>query len=98
MHEAAIAQSILDMVVDTAKKNNAERITCINLRLGDHACINHDSLMFAFSCMAQGSMAEGAGLIITQADKDPFSLEIESIEVDEIDEGDRDSSLGFERK
>ncbi|MBI4778251.1 hydrogenase maturation nickel metallochaperone HypA [Candidatus Desantisbacteria bacterium] len=83
MHEAAIAQSILDMAIDTAMQNNAAKITRIRLKLGEYACINHDSLRFVFSCMAQESMAEGAGLSITQTDKDPFGIEIESIEVDD---------------
>ncbi len=98
MHELSIAQSILDIAVDTAMKNNANKITRVNLRLGEHVCCNHDSLKFAFSCMTQGGMVEGAELNITQTDNDPFGLEIESIEVDEIDEGNNDSSLGFEGK
>ncbi|MFH1860407.1 MAG: hydrogenase maturation nickel metallochaperone HypA [bacterium] len=83
MHEVSVAQSILDMVADVAKQNNATKITRINLRLGKYACINPDSLEFTFSCLSQGGMADGAKLWITQVDGDPFGLEIESIEVDD---------------
>lgn len=83
MHEVAVAQSILDMAIDVARQNNAVKIIRISLRLGEHACINPDSLQFAFSCISQESMAEGAGLCITQTGEDPFALEIESIEVDD---------------
>lgn len=83
MHELVVAQSMLDMVVDIANQNNASKIISISLRLGKYACINPNSLKFAFSCISREGIAAGAGLCITQVEDDPFEIEVESIEVDD---------------
>ncbi|MFH1095913.1 MAG: hydrogenase maturation nickel metallochaperone HypA [Candidatus Desantisbacteria bacterium] len=82
VHEISVAQSILDMVTNIALQNNAKKVMGIKLRIGEYSCINLDSLQFAFSCISQDGMAEGAELITTRCLGSDV-LEIESIEVDE---------------
>jgi hydrogenase nickel incorporation protein HypA/HybF len=81
MHEFGIAQSMLDLAIETAKKNNASKILSIKVRIGELSHVTLDSLSFAFSCVSQGSIAEGAKLSASQI-KGSDAIEIESIEVD----------------
>lgn len=83
MHEVAIAQSILDITQDTARENNAKKILSINIKVGELSCVNLDSLQFAFECISQDTLAEGAKLVISQTGGERYALEMESIEVDE---------------
>ena len=82
VHEISFAQSILDIATNTALQNNANNVLNIRLRIGEYSCINLDSLQFAFSCISQGSLAEGAELITTGC-LGSDTIEVESIEVDE---------------
>lgn len=81
MHEVALAQSILDIVTETARKNKAGKIIGIRLRIGKLSCVNLDSLQFAFSCISPDTPAEGAELSASTI-RESQTLEIESIEVD----------------
>ncbi|HAV42836.1 TPA: hypothetical protein DCX15_02325 [bacterium] len=82
MHEVAIAQSILDIVTDVARENNAQKILNLTLKAGELSCVNLDSLQFVFSCISQKTMAEGATILVDRVKGAPFVLEVESIEVE----------------
>ena len=62
MHELAVTQSILDIVVKEAEKANASRITDVRLVIGDFAAIVDDSVRFYFDFVSQGTLAEGSTL------------------------------------
>ncbi|MCX8084302.1 MAG: hydrogenase maturation nickel metallochaperone HypA [Calditerrivibrio sp.] len=62
MHEASIAQSILDIVVDTALKNNAKKVTAVNVLIGKLASIEKESLITAFDVLKQDTIANDATL------------------------------------
>jgi hydrogenase nickel incorporation protein HypA/HybF len=64
MHELPITQSILSLVIDTAKKNGGNRVTNIYLMVGDLTSIVDDSIQFYFDILSQGTLAEGATLHI----------------------------------
>lgn len=66
MHEMSIAQGILDIAFDTARRENATKISCISLILGDMAGVEIESLNFCFEAISAGTMAEGAELAITR--------------------------------
>jgi len=65
MHEMAIAQSILDITMDTAARSGAKKVTCIKLLIGQMTQVEPEALRFCFSAMAAGSLAAGAELEIT---------------------------------
>lgn len=65
MHEMAIAQGILDIVLKTAAENNAKKVTGIKLLVGQMTQIEPESLTFGFEALAIGSIAEGANVDIT---------------------------------
>ncbi|MBQ5502054.1 MAG: hydrogenase maturation nickel metallochaperone HypA, partial [Selenomonas sp.] len=64
MHEMAIAEGILDIALDYAKQNDAQKINEIGLLIGEMSGVEVDSLEFSFNMLVQGTMAEGAKLVI----------------------------------
>ena len=66
MHEMSIAEGVLDIALDYAKKNNATVIRKIGLKLGEMTGVVIDSLRFSFDMIAKGTMAEGAKLTVHQ--------------------------------
>ncbi len=65
MHEMALAQNILDVVLGVAKQHGAQRITRIFIRAGQLRGIIPEQLQFCFGFVAKDSIAEGAELVVT---------------------------------
>jgi hydrogenase nickel incorporation protein HypA/HybF len=63
MHEYAVTQSIVDIVVAEAAKAGATRVSAINLVIGDLSSIIDDSVALYFDLIAAGTVAAGAQLI-----------------------------------
>ncbi len=66
MHEMAIAEGILDIALDYARRNDAGRITKAALLVGEMAGVELESLAFCWSALAKGTIAEGADLAVTR--------------------------------
>ncbi len=62
MHELAVTQGILDVVIDVAKQNGHRRVTLIELVVGELSSIVDDSIQFYFDILSRESLAEGAKL------------------------------------
>ncbi len=62
MHELAVTQGILDVVLDAAQKANAARVCTIDLVIGDLTSIVDDSVQFYFDLLSRSTPAEGATL------------------------------------
>jgi hydrogenase nickel incorporation protein HypA/HybF len=62
MHEMAIAQGVLDIVLANAARHNAVRISSIKLQIGEMTEVEPESLRFCFSALADGTPAAGAEL------------------------------------
>jgi len=65
MHEMAIAQGILNIVLNTAIENQVGKVTNIKLLIGQMTQIEPESLKFGFAALSMGSIAEGASVEIT---------------------------------
>jgi len=64
MHEASIAQNLLEIALDKARDHKAKKITVIRVKVGEFAGVNQAALEFAFDNFSQGTIAEKASLKI----------------------------------
>ena len=62
MHELAITQSMLDIVLERAKENGAKKVGTINLVIGELSGFVEESVRFYFDFLAKDTIAEGAAL------------------------------------
>jgi hydrogenase nickel incorporation protein HypA/HybF len=60
VHELAITQNILDIVLDEAKKAQADKVTRINLVIGELSGVVGDCVLFYFDFLKKGNAAEEA--------------------------------------
>lgn len=64
MHEMSLAEGMLQIVEDTARRNDATKVSVVWLEIGTLAQIERDALRFCFDAVARGGIAEGARLEI----------------------------------
>lgn len=64
MHEMSIAESVLGIVEDTARREGFARVTEVRLEIGALAAIEIEALRFCFDAVVHGSLAQGARLAI----------------------------------
>lgn len=64
MHEMSLAESILQIVQDTARANRAVQVKAVVLELGALSHVELDSLRFCFDAVTRGTLAEDAALEI----------------------------------
>ena len=62
MHEMAVTESILRIVLDHARRANAGRVSAINIRLGRLSSLVDDSIRFYWELIAADTIAEKAEL------------------------------------
>jgi hydrogenase nickel incorporation protein HypA/HybF len=60
MHEMALAESILNIVEETARRQGAARVTEVRLEIGELANVESEALQFGLEAALRGSLAEGA--------------------------------------
>jgi hydrogenase nickel incorporation protein HypA/HybF len=66
MHEYSVTKSIINTVVEEAKKAGAEKITEIRLVIGDLSTIIDESVQMYFDIISEDTIAKGAKLIFTR--------------------------------
>ncbi|RMF17774.1 MAG: hydrogenase maturation nickel metallochaperone HypA [Gammaproteobacteria bacterium] len=64
MHEMSIAESILDIVEDEARKADSAQVTRIVLEIGQLSCVETEALSFCMDAVCRGTVAEGADVQI----------------------------------
>lgn len=75
MHELAVTQGILDLVLDAVKREGGGRVTAIDLVVGELASIVDDSVQFYWDIIAEGTPAASARLRFRRV---PMQLECRS--------------------
>jgi hydrogenase nickel incorporation protein HypA/HybF len=64
MHEMALAESMIEIVESTARRNGASRVTEVRLELGALSHVEREALAFCFDAVTRGGLADGAKLEI----------------------------------
>jgi hydrogenase nickel incorporation protein HypA/HybF len=62
MHELSLTEEILNIAIAKAREANAEKVTRINLVIGDASSIVGECVQFCFDFVSKASIAEGAKL------------------------------------
>ncbi len=64
LHEATLAENILNIALDAAEKNHAEKISKIGLTLGEMAGVEVEALTLSFDVLKKNTPADAAELLI----------------------------------
>ena len=64
MHEMSLAEGLLQLVEDTARRENAQRVNLVVLEIGRLSSVEPEALKFCFEAVAHDSIAQGAALEI----------------------------------
>jgi hydrogenase nickel incorporation protein HypA/HybF len=66
MHEMSIAESVLGIVEETARREGFRRVREVRLEIGRLAAVETQALAFCFDVVKRGSVADGAALAIDE--------------------------------
>jgi hydrogenase nickel incorporation protein HypA/HybF len=66
MHEMSIAESVLGIVEESARREGFRCVKEVRLEIGRLAAVETESLRFCFDAVVRGSVAEGAVLEIDE--------------------------------
>ena len=64
MHELALSQSIVELVVECARREGVHAVSRVTLEIGMAAGVEPDALRFCFDIVAADTVARGAELAI----------------------------------
>lgn len=64
MHEMSLAEGVLQLVEETARREQASRVSRVILEIGRLAAVEGEALRFCFDVVTRGGIAEGAVLEI----------------------------------
>ncbi len=66
MHELSLAQSLLAIVEEEARRHGVDRVATITVRVGRLSHLAPESLRFCFEVLKRDTLAAGADLVIHQ--------------------------------
>jgi hydrogenase nickel incorporation protein HypA/HybF len=64
MHELALTRSLVEIVLDEARRRGFHKVLVVRVRLGVLSHVSPEALAFCFDATTQGTCAEGARLDI----------------------------------
>src|SRR5210317_823374 len=66
MHEMSLALSIVDLAVETAGKQGGERVSEVEIEVGNMAGVMADALQFCLEAAARTTIVEGAAFSLVE--------------------------------
>jgi len=66
MHEMSLAESMLQIIEDTALVQPFKRVRTVVLEIGSLSAVEPEAMIFCFDAVTRGSIAEGAKLEIVE--------------------------------
>ncbi|WP_141104321.1 hydrogenase maturation nickel metallochaperone HypA, partial [Noviherbaspirillum denitrificans] len=67
MHEMSLAESVLQVIEDSARANNFTRVKTVWLEIGALAGVEVEAMRFCFDAVVKDSVADGARLEIIES-------------------------------
>ena len=64
MHEMSLAEGVLQLVEETARRESAQRVKLVVLEIGRLSSVEPEAIRFCFEAVTHGSIAQGAALDI----------------------------------
>ena len=64
MHEMSLAEGVLQLVEETARREGAKRVKLVVLEIGRMSSVQPEALTFCFDVVTRNSVLEGAALEI----------------------------------
>jgi hydrogenase nickel incorporation protein HypA/HybF len=74
MHEMSLAESVREIVEETARAHGGGRVTRVRLEIGQLAQVEIEAMRFAFEVVRCGSLAASAQLDIIQIDGNAWCM------------------------
>jgi hydrogenase nickel incorporation protein HypA/HybF len=68
MHEMSLAEGILHIAEDTARREGAQRVRSVIVEIGRLSAVMPEALRFCFESVVRDSLAEGASLELVAVD------------------------------
>jgi len=62
MHEMSIAENLVELIADEARKERFRRVKRVRVQLGVLGHVEPEALLFCFDVVAKGTVGEGADL------------------------------------
>ena len=84
MHELAITESLLETATKYAVNNNAKKVICLNLLIGDLSGIVDDSVQFYWDILSEETICNAAKLNI---EKKPAKFVCQSCQTEFVMDG-----------
>jgi hydrogenase nickel incorporation protein HypA/HybF len=87
MHELPITENILNIVLNSARVNNARQVMSIHLQVGKLSDLQDEWLQRYFDYLSKGTVAEGAKLkiertpVMIQCSACPVSYEADTVQM-----------------
>jgi hydrogenase nickel incorporation protein HypA/HybF len=66
VHEMTITASLVEAVLDLAKKAEAKRVVEVHLRIGKLRVLSIDQVKFSYEILTKGTLLDGSRLIIKE--------------------------------
>ena len=66
MHEMSLAESVLQIIQDTARVQSFKQVRTVVLEIGVLSAVEPEAMIFCFDAVTRGSIAEGARLEIIE--------------------------------
>ena len=64
MHEMSLAEGVLQLIEDAARKDPFKKVTAVWLEIGQLSSVEPEAMAFCFDAVTRGTVAEGARLEI----------------------------------
>jgi hydrogenase nickel incorporation protein HypA/HybF len=77
MHEVALAQGIVDLIIDRARVDSFRTVRVVHVVVGALSSVMPDALSFGFEAACRGTVAEGSRLEIQEVPGEGFCIECE---------------------